>query len=85
MFVPGTSSSSKLSFVLFTMLNMMGKLIFFLLGTAASANLQFSSPRCDQLFSSKLSFVVEWWRIDPYINNSTDDSNKLPQPTKGLV
>ncbi|XP_078346251.1 uncharacterized protein LOC144631641 isoform X2 [Oculina patagonica] len=65
------------------MLNMMRTLIFLLLGTAASANLQFSSPRCDQISSSKLSFVVEWWGIDPYINNPTDDSSK--QPTKGLL
>lgn len=60
-----------------------------LVGTTTTATLQFNSPRCDQLSSSQLSFVVEWWAIDPYLNNSTSSSsehpNKSPPPTEGLV
>jgi len=71
------------------MLNVIGELVLLLLGTAITATLQFNSPRCDQLSSSQLSFVVEWWGLGPYLNNSTSSSsehpNKPPPPTGGLL
>ena len=71
------------------MLNVIGELVLLLLGTAITATLQFHSPRCDQLSSSQLSFVVEWWRISPYLNNPTSSTsehpNKSPPPTEGLL
>ena len=72
-----------------TMLIVIGELVLLLLGTAITATLQFNSPKCDQLSSAQLSFVVEWWGIAPYLNNSTsspsEHPNKFPPPTEGLV
>lgn len=71
------------------MFNVIGELVLLLVGTTTTATLQFNSPRCDQLSSSQLSFVVEWWAIDPYVNNSSSSSsehpNKSPPPTEGLL
>lgn len=71
------------------MLNVTGELVLLLLGTAITATLQFHSPRCDQLSSSQLRFVVEWWGISPYLNNPTSSTsehpNKSPPPTEGLL
>lgn len=71
------------------MLNVIGELVLLLLGTTITATLQFNSPRCDQLSSSQLSFVVEWWGLEPYLNDSTSSSSehldKPPPPTGGLV
>ena len=70
------------------MFNVIGAVLL-LLGTAITAALQFNSPRCDQFSSNQLRFVVEWWGMEPYLDNSTSSSserlNKSPQPTKGLV
>ncbi|KAJ7386302.1 hypothetical protein OS493_010708 [Desmophyllum pertusum] len=66
----------------------MAKLMFLLLGTVATGNMQFSSPSCDQLSSSKLNFVAEWRKLKPYITSASSSSDNDPNrgaPTEGLL
>lgn len=79
---------AELSNMLSKMFCIVVKLFLFLLGTSAALSMQFSSPKCDQLSSTELSFVVELWKIKPYTNctiTSTKKEMSSLSPAEGWV